>query len=275
VGLATLLAWALRKTDGIDLPDTGESVSFTRQAALLGLLGMLGGGLPVWALGSQIILGKWSDRYSLAPMVGTVILVVCVLDWLLGAGKPARKSILLALLLGFSTVWQIRVTNTYRWDWHLQRDFYWQLNWRMPALKPGTAVLGTHVPLNYSSDYAIGLALNLIYAPDLHSTALPYWFIDAPRYHGSPHMPDFKENLPVRDSFRNLLFQGNISHAVVVDYNSAHGCVNVMSPKDVLRPGTSDDQASLFKISHLNQIETDPGKAVSPPRKHLWRRAVP
>jgi hypothetical protein len=265
LGLATLLAWALSKTDGIDLPETGRPDSFTGQAALLGVLGILGGGLPVWALGSQIIVGKWADRYALAPMIGVVILVVCVMDWLLAPGKPARKSILLALLLGFSTAAQIRTTAAYRRDWQIQRYFYWQLNWRVPALKPGTAVLGTQMPLNYSADYAIGLALNLIYAPNLHSTNLPYWFIDAPRSHGSSHIPDFKENLPVRYVMRDQLFQSNTSQAVVVDYNSGQGCVYVMSPADALRPGTSDAQASLLKISHPDQIETDPAKAVSPP----------
>ena len=264
LGLAALLAWALIKTDGIDLPETDRPDSFTRQAALLGVLGILGGGLPVWALGSQIIVGKWSDRYALAPMVGAVILVVCGLDWLAKAGRPARKSIFLALLLGFSTAAQIRATAAFRRDWQIQRDFYWQLNWRVPALKPGTAVLGTQMPLNYSAVYSIGLALNLIYAPNLHSTTMPYWFIDAPRYHGSSRLPDYKENLPVSYAMRDLLFQSNTSQAVVVDYNSSQGCVYVMSPEDALRPGTSDVQASLLKISHTDQVETDPAKAVSP-----------
>ena len=268
LGLAALLAWALFKTKGNDPADRqgqGEPDAFTGQAALLGVLGILGGGLPVWVLGSQIIVGKWSDRYALAPMVGAVILLVCGLEWLAGAGKERRKSLFLALLLGFSTAAQIQITNTYRRDWQIQRDFYWQLNWRMPALKPGTAVLGTQMPLNYSSVYAIALALNLIYAPASPSKAMPYWFIDAPRYHGSSRLPDYKENLPVRYAMRNLLFQSNTSQALVIDYDSAQGCVYVMTPDDALRPGTSDSQAELLAISHLKQIETDPAKAVSPP----------
>jgi len=265
LGLAALLAWALIKNDGIDLPATDRPDSFTGQAALLGVLGILGGGLPVWALGSQIIVGKWSDRYAIAPMLGAVILLVCILEWLAGAGKPARKSIFLALLLGFSTAAQIQVTGAFRRDWQIQRDFYWQLNWRMPALKPGTAVLGAQMPLNYSAVYAIGLALNLIYAPDHRSTSMPYWFIDAPRYHGSSRMPDYKEGLPVRYAMRNLLFQSSTSQAVVIDYNSGQGCVYVMSPDDALRPGTVDAQTKLIELSHLDQIETDPAKAVSPP----------
>ena len=270
LGLAALLAWALIKTEGVNPPDSqgkgqGDRDAFTGQAALLGVLGILGGGLPVWALGSQIIAGKWSDRYALAPMVGAVILLVCILEWLAGKGQPARKSLFLALLLGFSTAAQIQVTNAYRRDWQIQRDFYWQLSWRVPALKPGTAVLGTQMPLNYSAVYAIALALNLIYAPNSRSNDMPYWFIDAPRYHGSSRLPDYKENLPVRYAMRNMLFQSNTSQALVVDYNSGQGCVYVMSPDDALRPGTSEAQAKLLTISHLKQIETGPAKAVSPP----------
>jgi hypothetical protein len=135
----------------------------------------------------------------------------------------------------------------------------------MPALKPGTAVLGTQMPLNYSAVYAIGLALNLIYAPDSRSNDMPYWFIDAPHYRGSSRLPDYKENLPVRYAMRNLLFQSNTSQAVVIDFDSAQGCLYVMSPEDSLRPGTVDAQAKLLTISHIDQIETDPAKAVSPP----------
>ena len=265
LGVAALVAWALVRSAHTALPDTGQPDSFSGQAVLLGVLGLLGGGLPVWALGSQVLDGKWADRYAMAPMVGVAILTVAGLEWLSGTGKPARKSLLLALLLGFSIAAQIRVTYNFRRDWQIQRDFYWQLSWRMPALKPGTPVLGAQMPLNYSAVYAIGQALNLIYAPGSQSTDLSFWFIDAPRYHGSSRLPDYKEGLPVRYVMRNLLFQSSTSQAVVVDFDSSKGCFYALAPQDALRPGTSDAQAKLYKISHLDQIETDPAKAVAMP----------
>ncbi len=273
--LAALLAWALVERGPLDTaapaglsspPEPERPDAFAGQAALLGVLGILGGGLPVWLLGSQVIYGKWADRYALAPMIGVVILIICLLEWLAGVGKTGRKSFFLALLLGFSIAAQIRVTNLFRRDWQIQRNFYWQIYWRMPALKPGTAVLGAQMPLNYSSVYAIGLALNLIYAPTRAQTAqLTNWFIDGPRYHGSSRLPDYEENLPIKYVMRSLVFQGNTSQAVVVDFDSSKGCVYALMPDDDLRPGTSDDQARLYQISHLDQIETDPAKAASMP----------
>ena len=49
---------------------------------ILGGIALLVGAVPVWAAGRQIADGNWSDRFTLAPLLGAVILVVSILDWL-------------------------------------------------------------------------------------------------------------------------------------------------------------------------------------------------
>jgi hypothetical protein len=37
---------------------------------LIGICALLFGGLAVWITDRQLLEGKWSDRFSLAPMLG-------------------------------------------------------------------------------------------------------------------------------------------------------------------------------------------------------------
>jgi len=45
---------------------------------MLGIAALLLGGLPVWLTNRQILEGTWSDRFTLAPMLGAAVLLVAV-----------------------------------------------------------------------------------------------------------------------------------------------------------------------------------------------------
>jgi len=45
--------------------------------------------------------------------------------------------------------------------------FFWQLTWRAPGLKAGTALVSEDLPfVKYSSGNSLSAPLNLIYSPD-------------------------------------------------------------------------------------------------------------
>jgi hypothetical protein len=77
-----------------------DDSSSSGQLFLLGIAAVLFGALPVWATGDQISGGKWSERFALAPMLGAVILVVTLIDWLFRTHR--QKQVLLTFLLGIS-----------------------------------------------------------------------------------------------------------------------------------------------------------------------------
>ncbi|MEJ5203425.1 MAG: hypothetical protein WHV66_14465, partial [Anaerolineales bacterium] len=85
---------------------------------------ILFGGLPIWLTDRSIIVGSWSDRFALAPMLGASILTVTLVDWF--GGNPNRKTILLAALTGLSAAYHIQIANKFRLHWELQRAYYWQ-----------------------------------------------------------------------------------------------------------------------------------------------------
>jgi hypothetical protein len=229
------------------LPESGQ---FTRQGLLLGLLAIFAGGLPVWLIGRQVIEGGSADRFSLAPMFGVVILVVCVINWL--AGQSKRQNLVLAVLLGLSIATQLRDVNNIALNWQAERQFFWQLYWRAPALKPGTVVLGQeNLIVNY-------FALNILYNPHLDPTQASYWY-----YQTFPSNP--KPDKPINHQLRNIQFNGSTSAVLAVAYRDDLGCLKVLDPSMATNPGLIGSELQYADFSNPVQIEAAPAQAVTPP----------
>ena len=279
VGLAAALLYAVMSGTFSDWEeDTHQGAG---QGFLFGAAALLLGGLPVWLTDRQMIVGMWSDRFSLAPMLGAALLLVWLIVWL--SRTKLQRGVILMLLLGFSIASQIRTANKYRLNWELQRDYYWQLNWRAPDLAPGTMVLGTRLPFGLVSDYAVGFALNTIYAPQQPQDMdnLPVWFLSAPRYLGQ-NVPAFETGLPVYYDLRNVHFKSTTSETLGVAYNPARGCLRVLDPAYYTAPVLSDGapgdyEQNLYATSNPGQIQIPaggpaglPGDIFGPEPDHGW-----
>jgi hypothetical protein len=237
-----------------------KSPSFTLQAAIIGVLGILLGGLPVWSTNRQVIVGLWSDRFTLAPMFGAVILLVAVIDWLVQSKN--RKTILFSALLFTSLVTQMLNIDRYTANWEIQRSYYWQLYWRAPALKPGTAVISPKLPMSYVSDYAVGYALNAIYDPSHGPLDVQYWFLIGPRAAGDK-FADYKPGLPIEYSIRNVTFKGSTSDSLGVSFAAGRECVRVLDPVYYDLPTRLGDdlggiERDMYPISNVSRIVESP-----------------
>lgn len=245
-----------------ETPQPAAHSPFTLQAITLGLAGLLLGGLPVWVTNRQVLIGAWSDRFTLAPMFGAVILLVALIDWL--ANRPQRKAVVLAALLGLSVAAHVRNSDKYADNWQLQRQYYWQMHWRAPSLTAGTAILGPEIPFSYVSGISLGFTYNILYDPLPESTSVPFWYIEALRYRNSNVLLDFLPDTTIQyKELRNIVFEGNTDQAVAVNYKAARGCVRVMDAIYLDAPYLSDypvneGELELYHISHTGQILAKP-----------------
>ena len=247
---AFAMLWVLSRTPENEPALPEDSGHFTRQGLLLGLLAVFAGGLPVWLIGRQVIEGGTADRFSLAPMFGVVMLVVCVIDWL--GARPNRRNLVLAILLGVSIATQFRDVNHAGQSWQVERQFFWQLYWRAPALKPGTLVLGR-------PDLVINsFGLNMLYTPQLNPTQADYWYY--PDYDPSP-----KPGKDVLNQLRNIRFQGSTSAILAVVDRPDFGCLKVLSPSMQNNPWLTGVEPAYAEFSNPAQIENDPPTPVIPP----------
>jgi hypothetical protein len=244
---AFLFGWYVHGTSSVkESKNTGLV-----QMSILGGLVLTFGAAPVWSMGRQIVVGKWSDRFALAPMLGAVILVVCLVDWLIKTRSKANW--LLAILLASSITMQIYNGNAYRTDWKVQRDIDWQLSWRIPSLKSGTALFGKGTLSDKISYQDEAYVVNLLFdkTPQINQN---YGYFDI--YHTG--FVDYKPGIPVTQTVRSGQFSGNTSQAVVFDYNVRGGCVRVLDAIYVGDPGLSNSVADLGDISDVSNIVDGP-----------------
>ncbi|MFH1524016.1 MAG: hypothetical protein ABIF04_03550 [Chloroflexota bacterium] len=215
---------------------------------ILGSVALLAGAAPVWAAGRQVADGKWSDRFALAPMVGAVILLVSLIDWLFRT--RGQKQWLMTILLASSISFQLYNANDYRKDWDVQRNTYWQLAWRVPNLEPGTAIIGSGTFTDKSSFYDGGYIVNLLYSDSPNANA-QYDYFDI--WHLPPE--NYQPNLPLIDGMRGGQFSGNTSQAIGMYFNfTSNDCVKVLDPVYTGEPNFNEGVSNIIPISNLDTI---------------------
>jgi len=250
IGTAVLFCFYIYKTSR-DKETDGKSAFLSM--LVLGGIALLAGAVPVWAAGRQINDGNWSDRFTLAPLVGAVILVVSLVDWLFRTKN--QKQWLLAILVASSISYQIYNANVYRKDWEIQRNIYWQLAWRVPALKPGTAVIGSGTFTGKSSFYDGGYIVSLLFSQK--PAANPQY-----DYFDIWHLPaaSYKPGLPLVDSERGGKFSGNTSQAIGMYFNfNTNECVRVLDQVYAGDPKFNAGLANIIPISNLALISAGAG----------------
>jgi hypothetical protein len=185
---------------------------------------MLVAGWPFWLTSVPVSLGYPANRATLSFMLGVSLLLAGLLALL-----PRQLNwILLAVLVSLAAGRQFQWSNDFRRDWNAQKNLFWQMTWRAPALKPGTIVL-MNEKLAFYADNSIGAALNWIYAPDNHTSRVDYvLFYPTNRLGGA--LVSLEPGQPVKYDYLAGQFEGNTSQ-VVAFYYAPPGCLRLLDPE--------------------------------------------
>lgn len=210
------------------------------------LIAMLLGGLPIWALGRQAIKGLWASRFLFGIVLGAVPIFVLITSWLFGKKRLLVFSFIMAMFLMASVSFQIRTARTYSLTWHYAKDYFWQLKWRAPALVAGTFILSPYTPFQFSSDYQIAYATNVLYATGYSSEEMKYWWFDGPDELIDFTNNTYPEQMDINHQFRNLSFNSNMEFALPVIYKPARGCLQVLDNVYKDEPLMLDVENQLF-----------------------------
>lgn len=253
--LITLICtWFLNKfpkEPGIFSVMKKEEDKFGREAVLIGLAGILAASLPVWVAGTQPV-GLLNDWFVLGPMFGAVFMLVGLVHWF--SWRRLQQSVLLGLIFGFALSSQMQTVNKYRLNWDHQKDYYWQLVWRAPAIKPGTAIVSYSLPFAFANDPQIGSALNAIYDQHNKSIEAPIWFFQA----GS--LQSNKPGTPIDFNDKTAHFAGTTDQLLVAEYSSGSSCLRIVTSEDRLRTTLQDNERILIGLSKPEMIELHPVK---------------
>ncbi|MBN1372544.1 MAG: hypothetical protein JW987_11455 [Anaerolineaceae bacterium] len=239
-----------------------------RKGLLLGLFAMLAGGIPVWAAGLQVTLSYSWDRTTLPFMAGACLGMAGLVAVFV---KPRHIPAVLAVLIAFIVGFQFQQMNTYRREWDITRDYFWQLVWRAPQLEQDTLIITHQPPTQYLTDNSLTGLLNWIYDPENHAPNARYKLFDMA--YRVNHLPSYEPNTPVT----HLTFSGNTSQTVVI-YATPGTCLRVLAPEDALLPHLPETLLGALPLSNTAQIL--PGESAQPPAflgpepVHGWCYAV-
>jgi hypothetical protein len=163
----------------------------------------------------------------ISMMLGGSLFIVGILE--LWIGNRQIKTYAFALLIALGIGQQFFNANIFRRDWTKQQEIYWQLAWRIPAMKPGTVLLTHQLPIDYETDLSFTAPINWMYAPDYRRSNLPYALLYTEKRLGGGSLPSLDKNTTISLPIRRVSFHGSTSQVLVI-YMPQNGCLRVLDP---------------------------------------------
>ena len=246
------------------LQGQSESRGFAWSLIAIGLIGILLGRLPSLAAGLPLRLQSSYDRFMISMMIGGSIFIVGLIELILQNAR--HRTIVVTALVALGVGQQFFNANIFRRDWEQQQQIYWQLSWRIPALKPNTVLLTYQMPIDYETDLSFTAPINWIYAPELTSHDLPYALLNIEKRIGSATLPSLAPNTDISFIYRTVNFHGSTSQAVVI-YMPANGCLRVLDPsrRDAeIYTSLPETLINAIPLSDPSRIITNPAITASP-----------
>jgi hypothetical protein len=252
--LASALFWMYfhwTRTKESDSNIVEETGTF-RRIIWIGLVTVFCAILPVTISNRSIdfSIGGTNDRYTLHTTVGVVLLVLGSVYLL--TKNQGRLWLPLGLLF-LSVLTQYNNMVYFRNAWEVQQQLWWQLAWRAPQLEDGTVIM-VNPPSDvyyFSEDYEVWAPANIIYNK-IPRTLRIY----------SEVLYSETANRVVQETtehrfFRNIEFDRDYHHALIVSMPSLLSCVHVI---DGNNPELSLDEPPIIHwvapYSHIQQIKT-------------------
>ena len=272
-----LIVFYLRK---LDLSEAGAR-TFAVPAILIGLAGIVLGRIPSFAAGLPLTLQSSFDRFMISMMIGGSLFVVGLIELLIQNRRI--KMYVFAILIALGIGQQFFNANIFRRDWAKQQEIYWQLAWRIPAMKPNTALLTHQLPIDYETDLSFTAPINWMYAPDYRRSSpldensnLPYALIYTEKRLGGTTLPSLDRNEIITLPIRRVSFHGSTSQVLVI-YMPQNGCLRVLDPArgdDVTYGNQSRFLVDAIPLSDLSNIIIEPDQVAKPPflpePEHTW-----
>ena len=244
--------------------ENGNRDSWALQAIVLGLVGIVGGRIPSYMADLPLELRFDWDRLLISVLFGASLLTTGLIDYLFKDDR--RKEIFISLIIALAIGMQFQQSNTFRRDWENQKSFFWQLAWRAPALKSGTALVTDELPLQYEADLQLSAPLNLVYEPDAEK--LSYMLLYTKNRLGGSILPNLSPGQPMEYRYRTVKFDGNTSNMIILQ-QPGDGCLHLMDPNYVSEetyPGLPENLAKSIDLSNINQVEQNGDNMAVPSR---------
>ncbi|MEN9564276.1 MAG: hypothetical protein RIR73_2520, partial [Chloroflexota bacterium] len=197
----------------------------TKEALMLGGLGMLLGILPVIMANRTINISGFS-HYGLPASLAAAVFMAAFVELI---SIQRIRAIVLYVVIAFAALSHFGIaTNAVTEETALQ-DFWRQVSWRVPALRPGTTLV-IHYPLPGMGDggFALMEAANVIYFPEF-TGEIPVHYPVSGLTLNSENLPGILDGTQVVESgYRSHTYTIDYSNVLVLSQPTLNSCVHVI-----------------------------------------------
>jgi hypothetical protein len=254
VAVAALAFFLSRNADHIR--GNSEALASPPQVALAGLLIIILSMLPFWVAGFSIYQKNqlWSERLALAAMPGASMLVVGVVYALID--RNTYRHLVLSCLIGLAVGLHAQTARSFQASWDKQRQLYWQLHWRAPALRANTLIVADQEILFFMGIYPTAFAINLLYPQSTPPPQITYWFNA-----GFEHMnfDDFAAGEPDAFEKYGMTFKTTVKDVVAITFEPGlDQCLWVLRPQVANARGLTPPASTWLEVSDTFRISAAP-----------------
>ncbi|PWH12386.1 MAG: hypothetical protein DDG60_13425 [Anaerolineae bacterium] len=238
----------------------------------LGLLMVVVALIPSWLVGFEIAEKNplWSSRLALPALPGLSFLI-CGLGYFF-VQSVRRRMLLFGVLVAIAAASHIQTARSFHESWEKQRQFYWQMHWRAPALQPGTLVVADNEILFYMGDSPTAYALNLLYPKTTQPPAVDYWFNP-----GSANLNwvVFEQGQPVEMRKYSSVFWAASERVLAITFEPSQGqCLWLLRPAYREIRFLSEEAYRWMAFSDIHRVQLaqamPPSDIFGPEPPHTW-----
>jgi hypothetical protein len=229
---ATLVALVLvssrifARTSGLDAAPDEPRLRW--EAVSIGLLGVLGGLVPI-VVANRFVSFEQFSHYTLPASIAATVFLFGMIQFL----SDARLRVaLIALLMVSAGLTHFILSAGVAAEARVLSTFWQQVSWRVPGLRPGTTLIVKYPGVNYaeSSDLVWGPA-NIIYYPNSQPGAPIRIPISAARMEGELISDVISGKVETQNYIIINVFKFDYSNALVISQPTATSCVHVIDAR--------------------------------------------
>lgn len=196
----------------------------------------------------------YHDRFMIPAFLGLSILVPAALTHLVNGF--AVQLVLAAVFCAISVNFQINNSYHYRNAWENQQDFQWQLYWRVPDLKPNTAILGDGIIASFLGNWADGGMILEMYGKRNGVNPTEYWYLVGGE---GDFEHEFQNQMPLTKKVKIYDFRAEFGNNVVITKSEWDRCLWVLDDLDEMNPYLSPVTKNLIQYTNPSRIVYDSG----------------
>ncbi len=133
----------------------------------IGSIGVIATLIPV-LFGQREVNFSMYSRFTYPGSIGAVLIIGAALSFI---RSNNGRAILISVLIGVSVTANVANSMHFVRVWDSMRDFWWQVSWRIPQLKPETLIVANYEYAPIAEDFYVWGPASLVYFPESYKPA--------------------------------------------------------------------------------------------------------